>query len=79
MRVLFFRSCSSGFLSDKDDPRALIDDIRVAKRDNAINAINSLQPPAVYEKLRTNLPCAEIRGYLQSVATLRKQFVTIAK
>src|SRR5437667_199151 len=40
------------------------------------NQINSLQPPAVYEKLRHSLPYQETRQYLDKVVTFRKEFVT---
>jgi membrane-bound lytic murein transglycosylase C len=42
----------------------------------SINQINSLQPPAVYDRLRTHLPYQETRDYLAKVVTFRKQFVT---
>jgi membrane-bound lytic murein transglycosylase C len=42
----------------------------------AINEINRLEPPAVYEKLRSSLPYAETRDYLQKVVGFRRQFVT---
>ncbi len=45
-------------------------------RTEAFNAINALQPPAVYDKLRNGLPYAETRDYLQKVVNYRKQFVT---
>jgi len=45
----------------------------------AINYINRLEPPAVYEKLRTSLPYAETRDYLQKVVGYRRQFLTAAK
>jgi len=41
----------------------------------AVNQINSLQPPAVYDRLRANLPYQETRDYLAKVVTFRKQFV----
>jgi membrane-bound lytic murein transglycosylase C len=41
----------------------------------AVNAINSLQPPGVYEKLRTSLPYEETRQYLVKVVNYRKQFI----
>jgi len=44
----------------------------------AVNAINSLAPSGVYEKLRANLPYAETRQYLYKVVNYRKQFVTRA-
>lgn len=43
---------------------------------SAFNQINSLQPPAVYERLRANLPYQETREYLAKVVTFRKQFVS---
>src|SRR5207245_8591150 len=43
---------------------------------SAVNQINSLQPPAVYEKLRHSLPYQETRQYLDKVVTFRKEFVT---
>jgi membrane-bound lytic murein transglycosylase C len=45
-------------------------------RSAAWNAINSLQPPAVYEKLRTQLPYEETRQYVVKVVQARKQFVS---
>jgi membrane-bound lytic murein transglycosylase C len=42
----------------------------------AINQINSLEPPAVYEKLRQSLPYQETRDYLVKVTSFRKQFVS---
>jgi membrane-bound lytic murein transglycosylase C len=41
----------------------------------ALNQINRLQPPAVYDRLRNNLPYQETRDYLVKVVTFRKQFV----
>ncbi len=41
----------------------------------AVNHINSLQPTAVYEKLRASLPYQETRQYLEKVTTFRKTFV----
>lgn len=41
----------------------------------AVNQINSLQPPAVYERLRNHLPYQETRDYLAKVVGFRKQFV----
>ena len=46
---------------------------------SAINHINGLEPPAVYERLRGNLPYQETREYLAKVVTFRKQFVTPAE
>jgi membrane-bound lytic murein transglycosylase C len=42
----------------------------------AANQINSLEPPAVYDKLRQNLPYQETREYLVKVTGFRKQFVS---
>jgi membrane-bound lytic murein transglycosylase C len=42
----------------------------------ALNHINSLEPPAVYDRLRNNLPYQETRDYLVKVVTFRKQFVS---
>ncbi len=43
----------------------------------AINQINSLQPPAVYDRLRAHLPYQETRDYLAKVVGFRKQFITM--
>ena len=42
----------------------------------AVNAINRLEPPGVYEKLRTSLPYAETREYLARVVGYRRQFLS---
>jgi membrane-bound lytic murein transglycosylase C len=42
----------------------------------AVNQINSLDPPAIYDKLRQNLPYQETRDYLVKVTSFRKQFVS---
>lgn len=42
----------------------------------AIDQINRLQPPAVYERLREHLPYQETRDYLVKVVGFRKQFVS---
>ncbi len=42
----------------------------------AVNSINSLEPPGVYEKLRTSLPYEETRQYLVRVVGYRKQFLS---
>lgn len=42
----------------------------------AVNAINSLQPPGVYERLRTHLPYEETRAYLARVVGFRRQFLS---
>ncbi|MBS0168678.1 murein transglycosylase domain-containing protein [Nitrospira sp. CMX1] len=44
---------------------------------SAINHINGLEPPAVYDRLRTNLPYQETRDYLAKVVGFRKQFVSL--
>lgn len=43
----------------------------------ALNHINSLKPPAVYDRLRNNLPYQETRDYLVKVVTFRRQFVSL--
>jgi membrane-bound lytic murein transglycosylase C len=48
-------------------------------RSQAFDAINTVQPAAVYDKLRRDLPYAETRDYLQKVVSFRKQFVTAEK
>ncbi len=45
---------------------------------SAINQINGLEPPAVYDRLRANLPYQETRDYLVKVVGFRKQFVSLA-
>jgi membrane-bound lytic murein transglycosylase C len=47
-----------------------------ADRVAAVNAINSLEPPGVYEHLRTKLPYAETRQYLVKVVGFRRQFLS---
>jgi membrane-bound lytic murein transglycosylase C len=42
----------------------------------AVNAINSLEPPGVYERLRTKLPYEETRQYLVRVVSYRRQFLS---
>jgi membrane-bound lytic murein transglycosylase C len=42
----------------------------------AINQINGMEPPAVYEKLRRDLPYQETRDYMVKVTGFRKQFVS---
>lgn len=49
-----------------------------ANSTSAINQINGLEPPAVYDRLRTNLPYQETRDYLVKVVGFRKQFVSSA-
>jgi membrane-bound lytic murein transglycosylase C len=45
-------------------------------RTTAVNQINGLQPAAVYNQLRGNLPYEETRHYLEKVTTYRKAFVS---
>ena len=47
------------------------------QRNSAIAAINSMAAPAVYDKLRSQLPYAETRQYLQKVVGFRKQFIVL--
>lgn len=42
----------------------------------AVNSINRLEPPGVYEQLRRNLPYPETRQYLAKVVNSRRQFVS---
>jgi len=42
----------------------------------AVNAINALEPPGVYERLRTRLPYEETRAYLVKVVGFRRQFLS---
>ena len=43
----------------------------------AVNAINSMEPPGVYDRLRKHLPYAETREYLARVVGYRRQFVSL--
>lgn len=45
----------------------------------AVNSINGMEPPGVYERLRTNLPYEETRQYLVKVTGYRKQFLIFGK
>jgi membrane-bound lytic murein transglycosylase C len=45
-------------------------------RTTAVQQINGLQPGALYDKLRSNLPYQETRNYLEKVTTVRKSYVT---
>jgi membrane-bound lytic murein transglycosylase C len=45
-------------------------------RTAALNAVNGMQPPAVYDRLRTSLPYEETRQYVVKVVQARKQFVS---
>lgn len=47
------------------------------QRNFAIAEINSLAAPAVYNKLRQQLPYAETRQYLQKVVGYRKLFISV--
>lgn len=50
-----------------------------AKSPNAaLEQINSMQPAAVYDKLRASLPYQETRQYLEKVTTFRRGFVSAA-
>jgi membrane-bound lytic murein transglycosylase C len=42
----------------------------------AVNEINGLEPPGVYERLRLNLPYEETRQYLAKVVQFRRQFLS---
>jgi membrane-bound lytic murein transglycosylase C len=44
----------------------------------AMNTINSLDPPILFETLRTKLPLDETRQYVVKVTGYRKQFVTVS-
>jgi membrane-bound lytic murein transglycosylase C len=46
-------------------------------RTTAMNTINSLEPPVLFENLRTNLPLDETRQYVVKVTGYRKQFVAV--
>lgn len=46
-------------------------------RDLALDRINSMSAPAVYDQLRTQLPYAETRQYLQKVVGFRRQFIAL--
>lgn len=46
-------------------------------RDSTLDRINSMSAPAVYDKLRSSLPYAETRNYLQKVVGFRKQFIAL--
>ncbi|HEX6531543.1 MAG TPA: murein transglycosylase domain-containing protein [Nitrospira sp.] len=45
-------------------------------RTTAVQQINGLQPGALYDKLRSNLPYQETRNYLEKVSTYRKSYVS---
>lgn len=46
-------------------------------RDGALDRINGMAAPAVYDQLRAKLPYAETRQYLQKVVGFRKQFIAL--
>ena len=46
-------------------------------RDGALDEINRMAAPAVYDRLRSQLPYAETRQYLQKVVAFRKQFIAL--
>jgi membrane-bound lytic murein transglycosylase C len=48
-------------------------------RTTVMNAINSLEPPVLFENLRTNLPLDETRQYVVKVTGYRKQFVAVSE
>jgi membrane-bound lytic murein transglycosylase C len=45
-------------------------------RTAAVNRINAMQPPAVYDRLRRYLPYQETRRYLVKVVNFRRQFLS---
>ena len=45
----------------------------------AVNRINSMQPPAVFDRLRLHLPYKETRRYLVKVVGFRRQFLSFEK
>jgi membrane-bound lytic murein transglycosylase C len=52
--------------------------LRTFSRDHtaAVQQVNGLQPPSVYDQLRQHLPYQETRLYLEKVTTYRKAFVS---
>jgi membrane-bound lytic murein transglycosylase C len=52
--------------------------LRVFAKDRvaAVNRINSMQPPAVYDRLRRHLPYRETRRYLVKVVDFRREFLS---
>jgi membrane-bound lytic murein transglycosylase C len=48
-------------------------------RKEALNSINGLTPPALYDKLRTELPADETRQYVARVSGYRRQFTSSAE
>jgi membrane-bound lytic murein transglycosylase C len=47
-------------------------------RKEALNAINHMDSPALYERLRTNLPAEETRQYVVKVSGYRREFTAAA-
>lgn len=47
-----------------------------ADRAAAVERINAMQPPAVYDRLRRHLPYRETRSYLTKVVDFRRQFLS---
>jgi len=45
-------------------------------KEEAVNVINGLQPPEIYQRLRANLPYDETRRYLHKVVTARREFLS---
>lgn len=45
------------------------------RRDDALQSINALSPPTLYERLRTGLPSDETRVYVARVVDYRRQFL----
>lgn len=45
-------------------------------KDEAVNIINSLQPPEIYQRLRAQLPYDETRRYLHKVVSARREFLS---
>lgn len=45
-------------------------------KDEAVNIINGLQPPEIYQRLRLKLPYDETRRYLQKVVSARREFLS---
>ena len=45
-------------------------------KDDAVNVINGLQPPEIYQRLRAHLPYDETRRYLHKVVTARREFLS---
>jgi len=47
------------------------------ERSEALRSINGMEPPALYDRLRTGLPAEETRLYLAKVTGYRAQFVNV--